>query len=456
MLAGTTSLLALEDTIAAIASAPGGGTRGIVRMSGGNCIAVAKHIFAADADANTIGLDARLPICLSGELRLPAPLGSFPAKMLLWPTRRSYTRQPTVEIHTFGSPPILQATVELACRHGARLATPGEFTLRAFLAGRIDLPQAEAVLGVIDARDQAGLQVALCQLAGNLSQPLSALRERLLDLLSHLEAGLDFVDEDLEFISQSELDAELTAAIAGVNAIEARMHSRAATNELPRVVLLGAPNAGKSSLFNALAGADAALVSPQAGTTRDYVSRAVAFAGVECLLIDTAGLEDSPTGQIQVAAQAASQRSRSEADLVLWCREAGQLAVATPVEPDSPTLYVLTKSDTSQLPVMPPGWQATSARTGEGLAELRTAISDALQKRYHGDAVPATAARCRNSLDGAGRALHEARSALHNGVGEEFVAAELRLALDQLGQVLGAVYTDDILDRIFSRFCIGK
>jgi tRNA modification GTPase len=223
------------------------------------------------------------------------------------------------------------------------------------------------------------------------------------------------------------------------------------------VALLGAPNAGKSSLFNCLVQADAALVSPIAGTTRDYVSHVARFGDLDCLLIDTAGLEDAPRDEIQVAAQALSQQSQRQADLGLWCCDAAAEIIAPPHEFDpARTLRVLTKWDQADAAEIPSGWLPTSARTGEGIAELRAALAAALGERSQGDIVPATGVRCRSSLRGASQALAEAQAALARGTGEEVVAAELRVALDELGQVLGAVYTDDILDRIFSRFCIGK
>jgi tRNA modification GTPase len=454
VLAGSSSLLAIDDTIAAIASAPGGGVRGIVRISGADCLRIASQIFNSPAAQLS---QLRVATCLEGELRLPPPIGMLPARLLVWPTSRSYTRQPTAELHTLGSPPILQATLQAVCRAGARVAGPGEFTLRAFLAGRIDLPQAEAVLGVIDAQDQLALQTALAQLAGNLSRPLAALRERLLDLLSHLEAGLDFVEEDIEFVSREELASELASALAELQAVEAKMHSRGTANELPRVALLGAPNAGKSSLFNSLVQADAALVSPQAGTTRDYVSRIARFEGLDCLLVDTAGLDDSPGDEIQVAAQALSQRSHKQADLSLWCCDATRPIVRPPPEFDpARTLCVLTKWDQAKIDEVPPGWLRTSAHTCFGITDLRQAIAASFIDQKRGEVVPATSVRCRLSLQGAHKALSEAQAALVAGTGEEVVAAELRLALDELGQVVGAVYTDDILDRVFSRFCIGK
>jgi tRNA modification GTPase len=191
------------DTIAAIASAPGGAARGIVRLSGPGVLDCLKRSFVI-ADEQCSSLEAILAAhAVRGTLRLPTT--RLPCELYYWPGARSYTREPLAELHTLGSPPLLASALAALCQAGARLAQPGEFTLRAFLAGRLDLTQAEAVLGVIDARGRTQLDAALAQLAGGLSAPLGRLRERLIDLLAHLEAGLDFVEEKIEFISSAEL-----------------------------------------------------------------------------------------------------------------------------------------------------------------------------------------------------------------------------------------------------------
>jgi tRNA modification GTPase len=383
-------------------------------------------------------------------------LGPVPARAYLWPTTRSYTRQPSAELHLPSSPPILEAALAAVCAAGARLARPGEFTLRAFLAGRLDLTQAEAVLGVIDAGSRQELAAALSQLAGGLARPLSQLREALLDLLAHLEAGLDFVEEDIEFITPAELTAQLDSALAQVETIARQLAGRGEAGQLPKVVLAGPPNAGKSSLLNALAGAEAAIVSPKAGTTRDFVARRVQIGDRECLLIDTAGLaEGAPDGELgHLAAEAASEQRR-EADLVLFCREALKPEAPSCSEAFQPeALAVWTKCDLlSPGDSPPPGGLPTSSRTGQGLAELRSAIGARLAR---GTAVASTAVRCRESLRLAEAALARASAAASSGGGQELVAVEVRLALEELGQVVGAVYTEDLLDRVFSRFCIGK
>ena len=216
--------------------------------------------------------------------------GGTPAPQSLVPHVPSYTGQPVAEIHTVGSPPLLQLLLRSLCAAGTRLAGPGEFTLRAFLAGRIDLTQAEAVLGVIEAADRPTLNVALGQLAGGLARPLHGLRDRLLDLLAHVEAGFDFADEDLPFITQVELDRRLAEAERHVAGLVQQMASRGQPAHAVKVVLVGRPNTGKSSLWNRLAGHRAALVSDLPGTTRDYLIAELDLAGVKCQLIDTAGV----------------------------------------------------------------------------------------------------------------------------------------------------------------------
>ncbi|MBI1901494.1 MAG: 50S ribosome-binding GTPase, partial [Planctomycetia bacterium] len=259
----------LDDTIAAIATAPGPGARGIVRVSGPGTVACLAD-FSAD-DGRTLE-SAKVATAVAGHFRLPGLHSPLPAEVYLWPNERSYTRQPLAEVHTIGSQPLLAMLLRAVCRRGARTAEPGEFTLRAFLSGRIDLAQAEAVLGVIEAEDAEELRVALDQLAGGVTGALVQLREQLLDLLAHLEAGLDFVEEDIAFITREELTGQLAAAQATVEKAAAQMAKRSIAVERVRIVLAGWPNVGKSSLFNALAGREAAIVSPQAGTTRDYLT----------------------------------------------------------------------------------------------------------------------------------------------------------------------------------------
>lgn len=451
-----------SDTIAAIASAAGGAARGIVRISGPQAIPIASSGWNSPVPLG----DIREPTAVSGQLRLPELHSPLPVTLYCWPDARSYTRQPTVEIHTLGSPPLVELVLQHALRSGARLAEPGEFTLRSFLAGRLDLTQAEAVLGLIDARHQRQFDTALVQLAGGLSTPLARLREQLLELLAHLEAGLDFATEDIQFISADELDAQLRSAAEHVSAIAAQMQTRREANDIPRVVLYGWPNVGKSSLFNALTRQEHALVSPLSGTTRDYLAAELHSGGFVCRLIDTAGVEPSrgdPT--ISAAAQQMRDEQQAVSQLNLLCLDCTrplndwERQELFQQEPDDRgKLVVLTKADGPRLlDAAPQGATATSAATGEGLPRLLQRLKELLTEEGADlSAVASTAARCGESLRLAAECLERARALAIGGGFEELVAAEVRAALVEIGKVVGAVYTDDVLDRIFSRFCIGK
>jgi tRNA modification GTPase len=443
-----------SDTIAAIATPPGPGLLGIVRVTGPDAWRVALARFEPEDQARSL---PDRPERRVGRLRIEALGRTLPVAIALWPGPRTYTGQPLAEIEAPGSPPLLGLILADCLAHGARLAEPGEFTLRAFLSGRIDLTQSEAVLGVIDASTPAQLDQALKQLAGGLASPIRALRDRLADVLAHLEANLDFAEEpDVDPLGVEALARSLDEAAAEVATLAERLRGRDRTEGRPRVVLVGPPNAGKSRLFNALVGADRAIVSPVAGTTRDYLEAPCDCDGLRVDLVDTAGIEEAQ-GAISGLAQAAGSRQSTIADLLIDCRSAD----SPPIEPretpnDRPKILAWTKADASPDP-SPSGRIATSAATGEGLDLLKRAIADALRSRSsEGDLPAGTAARCGESLLAAGRSLEVAAEALRLGAGDELVAVDLRQALDDLGRVVGALVTDDLLDRIFRRFCIGK
>jgi tRNA modification GTPase len=447
-----------NDTIAAVASPPGAGPRGIVRLSGPEAISIARDGFTGDRD------DAILPrraVLQSGSLRVEGLRPLLPVSLALWPAPRTYTGQDVAEIHLPGSPPLVSLLLAQCLARGARHAEPGEFTLRAFLFGRIDLTRAEAVLGVIDARSQAQLDAALEQLAGGLSGPILALRDRLLDLLAHLEATLDFTEEpDVDLLGRATLAESLERSALALAALGQGLKDRDRAESYPRVVLVGPPNAGKSRLFNALLGHDQAIVSSRPGTTRDYLTCLCNCDGITIELVDTAGIEpDGDAITMQAQSFRASQADR--ADLLLDCRSVEMYRGRDPCWlPGSRALRVWAKADLalarwshqdSTAPIL------TSAATGTGLDVLRSAIARALRAQDDRTHMPiATAARSRGSILGASAALESAAQALRSGGGEELVAFDLRLAVDELGKVVGAVVTDDILDRIFSRFCIGK
>jgi len=455
----------LEDTIAGLGTAPGGAERGMVRVSGPQLIACLSSCFVPASAEESLGAIERASV-ISGTLHVAIADLKLPCDLFLWPTARSYTRQPTAEVHMLGSPPLLEAALQEICSQGARLAEPGEFTLRAFLAGRLDLTQAEAVLGVIDARGPQDLQDALAQLAGGLSQPLAQLREQLLQLLAELEAGLDFVEDDIVFVSPEHIRLQLAEARHVVSATRQKISGRKGAHHLPRVVLVGRANAGKSSLFNALMELSSrktsraeAIVSDQSGTTRDYLTAIVKLDGTDCEIVDTAG-ENPFVGaeSISGAAQEMTAAERRRADLLLRCVDSTALDPSADAG-SAAELLVLTKAD--KIDGTPPtadGGLLCSVVTRVGLDELQREIRRRLRQpasTAH-SVVASTAARCGESLRLADESLDRATRLVDHSGGEELIAAELRRALQELGDVVGAVYTDDILDRIFSQFCIGK
>lgn len=458
-----------DDTIVAIASPTTPAIRGVVRLSGHQSVDVLSRLGISCAAT-------KQPSRFCCLVNLGEPLGKIPVDVLWWPTKRSYTGQPAAELHTFGSLPVLRALVDIAIAAGARAARPGEFTMRAFLAGRIDLTQAEAVLGVIEAEGRGSLDHALRQLAGNLARPLNEMRSNILDLLADIEAGLDFVDEDIEFIDDAQIVNRLTEIDLQLAETTHAMQLRGGGTARPTITLRGQPNAGKSSLLNRLAGTDVAIVADIAGTTRDVVTAEVVIGGHTVLLIDTAGIEPT-TDSIQFQSQRQADRAANEANIRIWCVDGSdhnQQAIAQRLHAASTAtqrpgvidLWVVTKSDIAidpslrsvDLPDPATDWLHCSAITGQGIDQLQGKICKAIEARDAEEvgSVIGTAARCGQSIDGARQAVANAIRLTASGEGHEFVASELRICANHLGEVTGAIYTDDILDRVFSRFCIGK
>ena len=426
----------IQDTIIARASAPGNAIRGILRISGRQAVCVAKTIVETP-DAITL---TQSPNYVETQIVLPQ-LPPFPATLLLWQEGYSYTGDETVEIHTIGSPVLLDAmmTALLTASEEVRLAKPGEFTLRAFLSGRLDLSQAEAVLGVIDAADSADLKAALHQLAGNVSAPLSAIRAFLFNMLAQLEASLDFADEEIPEISEQKLQRTLTEAFEQVNHLRQQIAGRGIAEGKPKIVLTGPPNAGKSTLFNKLVQTDAALVSPLAGTTRDYLEAEIDWDGIPVVLIDTAGIGNTASNELDESAQTKARELLKQADVVVYCSEetadsGGQAAEDAAGILEIKTIYFQTKT------------------ANDPLESLIKEVGTLLRHSPDYGMLPNTALRCRESLIAAGESLSRARTLTDTSL----IALEIRSAVNQLGLVDGTIHTEDILDSIFSRFCIGK
>ena len=445
-----------SDTIAAISSAVGPACRGIVRVSGPDVVGILRRVLAQEVVVPRRAFRFDAAIVLDAGVELPLFVN-------LWPDARSFTGEPMAELQIPGSPPLIDAVLRRVFEAGARPARRGEFTLRAFLAGKLDLAQAEAVLGVIDAADSAELSTALRQLAGGLSSRISAVRDDLMNLLADLEAGLDFVDEDIEFVSSDETVGRLASAVQVITEIERGARERLQSRTQARVVLAGLPNAGKSTLFNVLLEREAAIVSEQSGTTRDYLSAKTRWGQLEVELIDTAGWELEQSG-IESLAQHFRDEQVRNADVVVWCSSA---ILTNPMAADDRKLCsllpdsfrvipVVTQCD--QLAVSMPKGLTVSAVTRDGLESLKMQIVDRLatDASETGELLGSTAARSRAALQLAIERLDTGRDAAKVCAGDELVAVEIREAIASLGEVVGAVYTDDLLDRIFSRFCIGK
>ena len=429
----------LDDTIVALSSAAGAAPRAIVRMSGRAASRIVKA-FCPEFDSVPAGR------FFQGKLRLANFHTSIQADIYHFVAPRTYTGQDVVEIHTISCQPIVDTLISECLNAGARAAQPGEFTLRAFLAGKLDLTRAEAVLGVIEASDRHELQHALTQLAGGMAEPMRELREDLLNLLADIEAGLDFTEEDIHFVATDDLLMRLGKGLAYLTLMRKQIDQRALGQRHFRVVLTGKPNAGKSSLFNALVGKEAALVSDEPGTTRDYLEKVIAVDGVSIELIDTAGERETESA-IEASAQALGKQQSREADLVLQCLACDD---SGPILPHC--LPIATKADRAPAPV---GMLATSATTGAGLAELTARLAQEVRRAGHAALAPSLS-RCRHHIEACLQHLRTAHAIVIHEELPEILALELRLALDELGAMAGAIYTDDLLDRIFSRFCIGK
>ncbi|MFO0803225.1 MAG: tRNA modification GTPase [Gemmataceae bacterium] len=434
-----------DDTIVALSSAPGAAPRAIVRISGAKCGAILAALGAALPPPGRFE---------AVSLRLTDVFSPLPADLYFFRRPRSYTGQDLVELHTLGSPPLVERLIADILNAGARPAGPGEFTLRAFLAGKLDLPQAEAVHAVIEASSENELKTALAQLAGGVTEPLHGLRDDLLNLLADAEAALDFADEDIEFVGKDETLDRVTKAIARMKNLRRQLEARTVSGRPLRAVLVGEPNAGKSSLFNALSGNAAALVSPEAGTTRDYLAVSLLFDGINVELIDTAGWADA-AGTIEVQAQRLGAEQSQHADIVLWCVEAGSLFAPSVAERLARTTAVVLRVQTKcDLRAATEGVASSTVRPN-GIDEVRSELAEAAVSWVRPPLAPSQS-RCRHHVDAC---LKELQLAYHHALFEEpaeLFALALRGALQHLGEMVGAVYTNDLLDRIFSRFCIGK
>jgi tRNA modification GTPase len=432
------------STIAAIATPPGGGRRAVLRLSGPRAFELGRKTcrFAAENALSRRG---------AWRGRFHDGVGEQPVLALAMPGPRSFTGEDVLELHLVGSPPLVAAALARLVALGAELARPGEFTRRAFESGRIDLSRAEGVLALVEAESDSERRAAAELCFGGLGKRLEALRESLLDLRVLCEASLDFDEADTGHVPLEELverGERVRTALEEALGWERRRTRRGGA---PRIVLAGAPNAGKSTLFNALTGSRA-IVSDVAGTTRDALVAPWIVAGVPCELVDTAGLSTSFSSGPDAHAQRFAKAEHEAADLVLRVCDARE---APPEALEPRELLVRTQADLADGQIEGPGL-VVSALTGAGLAELEGAVARALWLRPPSGVARELGERHVAALEHARERLDEALALARARGPLDLVAEALRAALERLDEIEGHSSPEDLLDRIFARFCIGK
>jgi tRNA modification GTPase len=444
-------VFATDDTIVAIATPPGRAGLGVVRLSGPDARAIAERL-APGAPLRPRRVHVR---------RLDTSAGGDRTRdqvvVTLFAAPASYTGEDVAEISAHGSPVLLEAIVRAAMAAGARLARPGEFTFRAYVNGKIDLPQAEAVADLIDAVTPAQARLAFDQLDGTLSRTVADIERRLFDLRVRLEASLDFPDEGYHFVEPGAVAAECEALLLHVRAIVHDARQGRLLREGCRVAIVGEPNVGKSALFNALLGTGRAIVTAVPGTTRDLLTERLDIGGLAVTLIDTAGVRDSDE-PIEREGIARAREAAGAADVRVVVLDRSRPFVAPAMEDAGRTVVVANKAD------LPSAWRAeeegralaVSALSGAGLDRLRDAIVVAAAGGPVGDTPAVSNTRHLDLLAVVRRQLELAAGQASAGAGEEIVLATLQDAFGALDEIVGKRSSEDVLREIFARFCIGK
>ncbi len=456
-----------EDSIAAIATPPGAGGIGVIRISGPDARAILERIFVPSHRATAELESHKLH---HGWIRDPATETVLDEVLTVFMRApATYTREDVVEIHCHSSFVILRRILDLVLEAGARPAEPGEFTKRAFLNGRIDLTRAEAVLDMLTAKTDRGLELAARQLAGGLQEEVERIRQALVSVGAILEVAIDFPDEDAEIAAPAELAERLQREVMTPLAdLVTAARTTAIYRDGVKAVIVGRPNVGKSSLLNALLREERAIVTAIPGTTRDIIEEYLDIRGIPVRIVDTAGIRESKETVEALGIQRARQKA-AEADIVLAVLDGSE----PPTDDDTALLdsladksciLVCNKMDIGKrencrqlearypdLPVVP-----LSARTGAGIDDLETAIYDTVTRGAAGDGTVSPNARQLAALKKALAAAERLAAGLADGLPYDLVAVDLQDALDHLADIVGQTTPDDILDHIFAEFCIGK
>lgn len=458
-----------DDTISAVATAIGEGGIGIIRISGPDSISIADQLFVG-TNGLTAGKAASHHVYY-GTIADPDSGQTVDEVLLLvMKAPRSYTRENVVEIHCHGGPVPLRKILELTLRFGARLAEPGEFTKRAFLNGRLDLAQAEAVIDIIRAKTDASLKLAVNHLSGQLSEVVRNIRDKALEMIAHLEAAIDFPEDDIEEVTSQQVDEQLVPLMSQLDHLLATAQTGRILREGLQTVIIGKPNVGKSSLLNALLREKRAIVTDIPGTTRDIIEEYVNIRGIPLKIVDTAGIRETE----DLVEQLGVQRAREfvdKADLILLLLDsslplaeedkqvlellAGRQALVLINKTDLPQ-----KLDMSEIMQYSKDYQVLriSVQDGTGINTLEEAI---VERVYSGQVTQSEGAYVTNVrhiavLRQAYQHLAEARNTIAVNMPPDCIVVDLRAAWERLGEITGDTAGEDLLDQIFSRFCIGK
>ncbi|MCF6149681.1 MAG: tRNA uridine-5-carboxymethylaminomethyl(34) synthesis GTPase MnmE [Candidatus Kuenenia sp.] len=463
-----------QDTILAVSTPAGRSFHAVIRISGPEAIPSIKEIFVPSTNIKPENIQTFTAI--KGRIELPAELLTIPVVLYIMKHPHSYTREDVVEIHTVGAKPIVEIILHAILRkktgikQGIRLSRPGEFTKRAFLHGRIDLAQAEAIKNIIRSQSDSELDSAILQLSGNTSKQIKYIQNEITSLCAYIETSIDFSDQDIELISRLEMTDKMERIKdAIVHLINKSPVDKIFSEEI-NTVLYGKPNAGKSSLVNALLGKKRAIVSDRPGTTRDTVTGVLRIGNVNFRLMDVAGVDDAKEHVFPEAGEKA-QSALKNAHVILLVFDGSakinlQLMKMNLNEVANSVIIVINKCDLTpdhsafELPdeLKKYPFVFTSALTGEGLDRLKSQLLDKVLEGQinQSNTLPFFNVHQKNALQRSYERVEQAIASCRDNMSDEFVVLDMRMAADILGEIVGEITTEDILDKIFCEFCIGK